>query len=197
MEIVGMTSLRAYVVNARKSWPIRRAESEKGGGRMSAMWPGAGVCGMRGATRPAHLRLAVLAPRRPGPPYGRREFQARLLRPALDFSEAGCFKQTHPRRTFPRWLVFHAGQNRRGHKWETKALPEFHRGLVKLFFEGGAELVAVFGDYGINQGDGLRPSANRTFGPSGAGGATALELCGMAHGWPVSETPENADCACS
>lgn len=84
-----------------------------------------------------------------------------------------------------------------GYQWKSESLPELHRGFVELFLEGGAELVAVLGDDLIDQGNRLGASANAPLWPSGAGGATSLELGGVVHGASVFETPEKEDCALS
>ena len=62
MKIMGMTSLRAYVVNARKSWPIRRAESKKNGDGGEKEGAGAGF-----DSPPGRGRRAVRRRNPPGP----------------------------------------------------------------------------------------------------------------------------------
>ena len=68
---------------------------------------------------------------------------------------------------------------------------------MKFLLEGGAELVAVLADDGINERDSLGASANRAFGPSGATRPARLELVRGAWVHSVFKPLENGDWALS
>ncbi|MBP8656069.1 MAG: hypothetical protein KBI43_06480 [Kiritimatiellae bacterium] len=88
---------------------------------------------------------------------------------------------------------FYAGNHRLRNKREAVPRPESDGVFQQLGFKSFLKFVGVFREQVVNELNGPCPPANCPFGPSGAGGATSLELGGMVHGWPVFETPKNED----